>query len=82
MVIGAIDIGWGGMVAVLVIIALLLLVFPKAARELYIWSKEIIGIDVSAKSPMLSDDAIRFWGILHLVFAAIVALIAWSTAGT
>jgi hypothetical protein len=77
MAIEGINFGLLAVIAYPVAQGIVLIFFPKKARALYIWSKEVVGIEVNPKSPMLSDTSLQFWGIASLIVALLVALIAW-----
>lgn len=60
--------------------AMLLLLFPAAARTLYIDWKELWGLRIDPESPILSDGALRIFGVLTLVIV-IVGAALFSTQG-
>ena len=60
--------------------AVALLAYPAKVREFYVWSHEVVGLRIDAKSPLLSDAGLQFIGIATLVFLGLVLLAAWSAA--
>jgi len=61
--------------------AAVLLFYPAKARAFYVWSRELVGVRVDPKSPLLSDAGLQFFGIATLVFLALVLFVVWSTVG-
>lgn len=55
--------------------ATLFLFFPSRAREIYVWWKGIGGLRVDPTSPMLSDAAFRFFGVLTVGLVILVVLV-------
>ncbi len=55
--------------------ALMLLGFPSAARAIYIGWKGVWGLNIDPQSPILSNIALRFFGLLTLalvIFGAVM----------
>jgi len=62
---------------------LVMLMFPAAAREIYIAWRGMWGLIISPDSPMLSNPVIRFFGLLSLGMAvAVPLLISQEDIGT
>ncbi len=81
MSIDGINVGLLPLAIIAIVQAAVLLAFPAKARAFYIWSHDLVGVRVNAKSPLLSDAGLQFIGIATLVFLGLVLLVAWSAAG-
>jgi hypothetical protein len=58
----------------------LLLLFPATARKIHIGWKSMWGINIDPDSPMLSNAALRFFGVLTavLVTVGVFIMLAWE----